>query len=390
VAENENGQEKTEEATPKRLEKSKEDGSVARSKELTTTFVLFGGVIGLASLGSDIGTTLLTLMRFNFTLTREVILDERMMISHLGDTAFTAFEALIPLFSILVAAAMLGPIALGGWLFSIKALAPKMNKMDPAKGLKRMFSANSLMELVKAMAKFGFVASVAVLMLYNFQHSLVALAQSPLKTAISDMFTIIGWSVLAVCSPMIVISMIDIPFQIFEHKKKLKMTLQEVKEEFRDSEGKPEVKSKVRQLQFEMAQRRMMEAVPEADVVITNPEHFSVALKYDVNGSGAPIVIAKGIDFMAIKIREIAKAHDVMILQSPPLARAIYFTTEPDQEIPNALYLAVAQVLAYVFQLRAHKEGTTKKPKPLGAIEVPLTSQYDTSGKPVTNSKPQS
>lgn len=385
MAENENGQEKTEEATPKRLDKSKEDGQVARSKELTTTFVLFGGVLGLSSFGPEIGSTLLSLMRYNFTLSREVIIDENMMVSHLGDTAFTAFASLIPLFSILAAAALLGPVALGGWLFSLKSLAPKMNKMNPAKGLKRMFSANSLMELVKAMAKFGFVASIAVVMLYKFQYSLVALAQSPLENAISDMSTIIGWSVLAVCAPMIIISMIDVPFQIFEHKKKLMMTLQEVKEEHRDSEGKPEVKGKIRQLQYDMAQRRMMESVPEADVVITNPEHFSVALKYDVNGSGAPKVVAKGIDFMAIKIREIAKAHDVLILASPTLARAIYFTTETDEEIPNALYLAVAQVLAYVFQLRAHKEGSGRKPKPLAPVDVPVSSRYDVSGNPDSN-----
>lgn len=380
MAENENGQEKTEEATQKRLEKSKEDGQVARSKELTTTFVLLGGVSGLISLGPGIGSSLKSLMQFNFTMPREAAFDESFMAAHLGNTALAALESLAPLFCILAAAAFIGPVSLGGWLFSLKAMSPKMSKMNPAKGLKRMFSVNSIMELVKALAKFGLVATVAVLMLYNYKFNLIALAQSPLEKAVADMTSIIGWSVLAVSSPMILISLIDVPFQIFDHKKKLKMTLQEVKEEHKDSEGKPEVKSKVRQLQYDMAQRRMMEAVPEADVVITNPDHFSVALKYDVNGSGAPVVVAKGVDFMAIKIREIANANEILILEVPPLARAIYFTTEPDEEIPAALYLAVAQVLAYVYQLKAHRKEGARKPKPIGKITVPQGSQYDVEG----------
>jgi len=383
LAENENGQEKTEEATPKRQEKSKEDGQVARSKELTTTFVLLGGVSGLVTLGPEIGSALKTLMQFNFSMPPEAAFDEHLMLSHLGGTFAQAFEALIPLFCILLAAAIIGPVSLGGWLFSLKSMAPKMSKMNPGKGLKKMFSASALMELVKAMGKFGLVAGAAIAMLYTYQFNLVALAQSPLEVAVSDMTTIIGWSLLAVSSPMILISMIDVPFQIFDHKKKLMMTLQEVKEEHKDTEGKPEVKSKIRQLQFDMAQQRMMQSVPEADVVITNPEHFSVALKYDTGGSGAPVVVAKGVDFMAIKIREIASAHDITILEIPPLARAIYFTTEPEQEIPAGLYLAVAQVLAYVFQLNAHRRGKGARPKPLADIDVPLSAQYDVAGRPL-------
>lgn len=385
MAENENGQEKTEEATPKRLEKSKEDGQVARSKELTTTFVLLGGVMGLVTLGPELGSALKSLMQFNFTMPREAAFDDQYMLAYLGRTFYSAFDALIPLFSILLAAALLGPVSLGGWIFSMKSMAPKMSKMNPGKGLKKMFSLSAIMELVKAMGKFGLVAGAAVTMLYIYQYNLMALAQSPLEVAVSDMTSIIGWSLLAVSSPMIVISMIDVPFQIFDHKKKLKMTLQEVKDEQKDTEGKPEVKNRIRQLQFDMAQQRMMQAVPEADVVITNPEHFSVALKYDINGSGAPVVVAKGVDFMAIKIREIAKAHNITLLEVPPLARAIYFTTEPQQEIPAGLYLAVAQVLAYVFQLNAHSSGKGRRPKPLADIELPLDTQYDVQGRPLSS-----
>ncbi len=226
------------------------------------------------------------------------------------------------------------------------------------------------------------VASAAFMMMVFFQADLLGLSKSSLEPAIDHMLTIIAWSVLVVSASMIFVVAIDVPYQIFDHGKKMKMTLQEVKDEMKDTEGKPEVKGRVRQMQRQLAQRRMMSAVPEADVVITNPEHFSVALKYDVEAGGAPIVVAKGVDFMAIKIREIANAHDVMILPSPPLARAIYFTTEIDEEIPGNLYLAVAQVLAYIFQLRTHNKGEGRRPKPLAEIELPRDALYDSDGVP--------
>ncbi len=383
MADNDNGQEKTEEATPRRLEKAREEGQVPRSKELTTTLVLLAGVGGLISLGGGIGDAILGLMRFNFSMSREVAFDSNLMLLHFGDTVMAALQALLPLFGVIVVACLVGPTALGGFLFSGKAIAPKLSRMDPLKGLQRMFSLNSLIELVKSIAKVVLVASVAISMLVIFFSDLSSLAQSRLEPALAHMLTIIGWSILAVSASMILIALIDVPYQMFDHSKKMKMTRQEVKDEMKDTEGKPEVKGKIRQLQREMAQRRMMEAVPEADVVITNPDHFSVALKYDVDGGGAPIVVAKGVDFMAIKIREVAKFHDVMMLPAPPLARAIYFTTEIGEEIPGTLYLAVAQVLAYVFQLRSYKEGKGRKPKPITELEVPREAQYDSEGNPV-------
>ncbi|ARN75423.1 flagellar biosynthesis protein FlhB [Oceanicoccus sagamiensis] len=382
MAENENGQEKTEEATPKRLEKARGEGQVARSKELTTTLVLLAGVGGLITLGGDLGHALMNFMRFNFTVSREAVFDTQLMMLHLSDTTYAAIEALLPFFGVVVVAALVGPTALGGFLFSGKALAPKLSRMNPIKGIQRMFSMNSLVELIKSIGKVVLVGSAAIAMLMLFYSEILGLSTENLKPALEHMLTIIAWSILAVSASMIFIAAIDVPYQIFDHSKKMKMTLQEVKDEMKDTEGKPEVKGKIRQLQREMAQRRMMEAVPEADVVITNPEHFSIALKYDVDGGGAPMVLAKGVDFMAIKIREIAKAHDIMILEAPPLARAIYFTTELDEEIPSALYLAVAQVLAYVFQLKAHKDGKGRRPKPLAEIVVPREAQYDVEGNP--------
>lgn len=382
MAENDNGQEKTEEATPKRLDKAREEGQVARSKELATTLVLLAGVGGLIMLGSGISEAMLRLMRFNFTMPREAAFNESLMLSYLGNTAFAAAETLLPFFAVVVVAALVGPVALGGFLISAKAIAPKLSRMSPIKGFQRMFSLTSLIELLKSIAKVLVVGSMAAVMLTYFSSDMLGLAKAPLLPAISQMLGIVGWSVMAITASMILVVAIDVPFQIFDHAKKMKMTLQEVKDEMKDTEGKPEVKGRIRQLQREMAQRRMMEAVPDADVIITNPEHFSIALKYDTEGGGAPIVVAKGVDFLAMKIREVANFHDVLIIQSPPLARAIYFTTELEEEIPGNLYLAVAQVLAYVFQLKSHQDGAGKKPKPLAEVEVPREARYDTEGKP--------
>ncbi|MFA7552886.1 MAG: flagellar biosynthesis protein FlhB [Spongiibacteraceae bacterium] len=389
MAENENGQEKTEEATQKRLEKAREEGEVARSKELTTTLLLLAAVWGLIVLGADLGQALIGLMRFNFTLTREAAFNDNVMLMYLSDTAFAAIKSLLPFFAVVIVAALIGPIALGGFLFSSKALVPKFSRMDPLKGIQRMFSLTSLVELIKSIAKVIVVGATAIIMLMLFEADILALARIPLEPAIAQLLHLVSWSVLAVTASMLFIVAIDVPYQLFDHSKKMKMTLQEVKDEMKDSEGKPEVKGRIRQLQREMAQRRMMEAVPDADVIITNPEHFSVALKYDVDGGGAPLLVAKGVDFMAIKIREVAKHHQVIILQSPPLARAIYFTTEIEEEIPSTLYLAVAQVLAYVFQLRAHTDGKGKKPKPLGDIDVPRDVLYDADGTPIPEENSQ-
>lgn len=383
MAENENGQEKTEEATPRRMEKAREEGQIARSRELNTTFVLLGGVGALILLGGDISHAMRGMMAANFSLTRDAIFDAHFMQLQLLHSALASIQALLPFFSLMLAAALIGPVALGGFLFSAKALAPKFSRLDPVKGLARMFSMTALVELIKGIGKFLLVAGIAIFILTFFSQNLLSLGHAALEPAIFAALKIVGWSVLAISASMIVISAIDVPYQLFDHAKKMKMTLQELKDEMKDSEGKPEVKGRIRQLQREMANRRMMEAVPQADVVITNPEHFSVALKYDPNSGGAPVVLAKGVDHMAIKIREIANAHQVMIIPSPILARAVYFTTELDKEIPGDLYLAVAQVLAYVFQLKAHREGSGRKPRPLAEIQVPVNVQYGSDGKPI-------
>ena len=381
--ESESGQEKTEEATPRRLEKAREDGQAPRSRELTTTIILLLGTGGLLLFGGQIANGMTAIMRYNLEFTAAQLLDEQFLIAHFASSVSAAGDAILPLLILLTLAAFFGPIALGGWLMSGKAMAPKLSRLDPIAGLGRMFSANALVELLKAIGKFFVLSIVAILILLSLQQQIFSLGSGDVVQSVADAINIIAWAMISVSAGMIIIAAVDVPWQLYDHNKKLKMTMQEIKDEMKDTEGKPEVKGRIRQLQRQMAYRRMMEAVPQADVVITNPEHFSVALKYDVNGSTAPVVLAKGQDNVALKIREIAKKHNVIVLEAPPLARAIYFTTEIDKEIPQRLYLAVAQVLAYVFQLKAWKPGRGKKPVAPNKVDVPGDMRYDADGKVV-------
>lgn len=378
MAEQDSSQEKTEQPTPKRLEKAREDGQVPRSRELTTSAILLGGTIGLFIFAPYMSQRLMDMIRFNFVLDREVIFDPAYMISHLAHSFGDALWSLVPLFTILVVVSILGPIALGGWLWSTKALAPKANRMNPMEGLKRMFGVKGLVELAKALAKVLLILSLALVLLKLMQQDMLDLANQAVIPAIVEAMLLSGWAAIALSAVTIFIVLVDIPFQIWDNSRKLKMSRQDIKDEMKDSEGKPEVKGRIRQLQREMANNRQLAAVPEADVVITNPTHFSVAIKYDPDNMATPIVIAKGVDFFALKIREVANANEIQILESPVLARAIYHTTEVDQEIPAGLYMAVAQVLAYVFQLRNYRKGRGERPDFPKNINIPEDMQFDT------------
>ncbi|MCO2487011.1 flagellar biosynthesis protein FlhB, partial [Pseudomonas aeruginosa] len=327
--------------------------------------------------GADLAGALLRLMRSNFELSRETAMNTESMLQLLGASAYLAAQGLWPILLMLLVAAIVGPIALGGWLFSMDALQPKFSRLNPLSGLKRMFSAKSLLELSKALIKFLVVLAVALLVLSADRDALLALAHQPLEQAILHSVWVVGWSAFWMACSLLLIAAVDVPYQIWDNRQKLLMTKQEVRDEYKDSEGKPEVKSKIRQMQREMAQRRMMAAVPEADVVITNPTHFAVALKYDPAGGGAPLLLAKGNDFLALKIREVAQEHKVMVMESPALARAVYYSTELDQEIPAGLYLAVAQVLAYVYQLKQYQAGKGKRPSPLKDLPIPPDLRRD-------------
>lgn len=377
MAESDSGQEKTEEPTAKRQQDAREKGDIARSKELTTTVLLLAAAGGLLVFGARIARDMKEVMQYNFTLSREDVFDTALMLRHLGDSAMEMLWSLAVFFLLVFFAAIVGPIALGGWNFSGKALAPKFSRIDPLAGLKRMFSMKALVELAKALAKFLVVGSLCVVILLAQQDALLGLGFEAIIPAMEHGLQLLGWAFLLMCATMILISAVDVPFQLYDHSKKLKMTLQEVKDEMKNTEGKPEVKGRIRQLQREMSQRRMMGEVPEADVVITNPTHFSVALKYAQDGDGAPVLVAKGVDQMALKIREVANAYEVPIVEAPALARAIYHSTELDDQIPEGLYIAVAQVLAYVYQLKRYTQRRGSRPGALGEIAVPEEFRRD-------------
>lgn len=359
---NDSSQEKTEEPTARRIEKSREEGQVPRSKELNTAAILMMGTGGLLLSGEQLGKAMTDIMRSAFSLPREALFDEKQMGLYLANSAIIAVEALAPLMIFLFIASIAGSIALGGWLLSAKAVAPKFSRMNPIKGLGRMFSLKSLVELGKAIAKVSVVLFFAIIILKTQTEELLGLSRESTVLAMAHSAQILGWSFFFLSCTMILIVIVDVPFQIYEHQKNLKMTKQEVRDEYKDTEGKPEVKGKIRQLQREMSQRRMLQDVPQADVVITNPTHFSVALRYKPDSDDAPILLAKGGDQIALKIREIANANDVEIVEAPALARAVYYNSEIGQEIPSGLYMAVAQILAYVFQLRQFRRRASKRP----------------------------
>ncbi|WP_409275367.1 flagellar biosynthesis protein FlhB [Pseudomonas sp. KCJK9111] len=379
MAESESGQDKTEEPTEKRKRDAREKGEIARSKELNTVSVTLAGAGGVLAFGGYLAETLLEMMRMNFSLTREIIVDERSMGAFLLTSGKMAIWAVQPILILLFVISFVAPIVLGGFVFSGSLLQPKFSRMNPLSGIKRMFSMHALTELLKALAKFFVILVVAVVVLASDRQALLSIANEPLEQAIIHSLQVVGWSALWMSAGLLLIAAADAPFQLWQTHKKMKMTKQEVRDEYKDSEGKPEVKQRIRQLQREVSQRRMMAAVPQADVIITNPTHYAVALQYDPeNGNSAPLLLAKGSDFMALKIREIGAEHNIQILESAALARAIYYSTEVEHEIPAGLYLAVAQVLAYVFQIRQYHVGKGKRPDPLKTdLPIPSDLQRD-------------
>lgn len=357
-------QDRTEQATPKRREDARKKGDVPRSRELIMTCVMITGASSLLMLAAPMGGDIMQGMTDGLAIERRQIFDAGYLPQAFAVMAVDAFLALVPLGIAMFLAVFAGAASIGGLSFSMSALAFKGERLSPMKGLKRIFSANSVNELVKAIAKFSLVAVAAVSWLWYRADDLLQLGRQPVRTAIVDALEICGVTLLLVSTTLIIITLFDVPFQLWNHSKKLKMTRQEVRDEHKDTEGRPEVKSRIRSLQQQIANRRMMEDVPDADVIITNPTRYAVALKYDDNAMRAPKVIAKGKDIVAANIRERAAEHNIPSFEAPPLARALYGSTKLGQEIPAGLYTVVAQVLAYIFQVRdlAKHAGHIQKP----------------------------
>jgi flagellar biosynthesis protein FlhB len=365
MAQGDDAQEKTEAATPKRLEESRRKGQIPRSRDLSTAAVTMSAAAALYMMGGQLSGKLHAFMQRSLTLTREQALDHTQMIPALTGAALDGLKICAPVLAVICLAAVLAPLALGGWNFSSEALLPKFSRLSPLEGFKRMFSMRAVVELVKTLAKFGVVGLVAVLVLWKDTPALLSLGQQPLDQAIAHTIQLSGKALLAITAGLIIIAGIDVPYQLWTHAEELKMSRQEVREEHKESEGSPEVKGRIRQVQQQMARQRMMQDVPKADVIVTNPTHFAVALRYDEKRMRAPIVVAKGADLIAARIREIATEHSVPIFEAPPLARVLYKNVDIGGEIPATVYQAVAQVLTYIFQLRvAKRSGFQPPPRP--------------------------
>ena len=367
---------KTEDATQKKISEARKEGNVPRSKDLSSAALLIVAALSIYMVGTLMVADLTGLFAFNFQLAREDLFDKALMIHHLYESIMATIDSMTVLMAIISVAGIGGSVALGGLNFSWKAVAPKLSKMDPIKGIKRMFSVQSLVELFKSILKVMLVALVATLVLMNFLPSLTDLTYEATGTALQHTVEILIWAFIFVSSSLVIIAAIDVPFQAWQHKDKLKMTKQEVKDEHKQAEGDPQVKGRMRQMQRQAATTRMMADVPEADVIITNPTHFSVALKYDQQTGKAPVLLAKGPDFIALKIREVGNYYDIPVIQSPALARAVYKYTEIGDEVPEGLFKVIAQLLAYVYQLRMARTGA-KPPEAMPNLDVPDEFEWD-------------
>ena len=353
MAGHDDAQERTEQATAKRQDEARERGQIARSRELTTVFVLFGGAAALHVSGARLLDGLAAIMRASLALTHADIFAGTPIPQRLLAVLVDGLLAVAPILALGFIVALVAPLALGGWNFTLSAAAPKFERLDPLRGLARLLGTHGLLEMVKALAKFAVILTFAVLALRAKQPALLALAHGSLAGGLAASAALLFDIFLLVSAATVMIAAVDVPLQLWQHGKQLRMSRQELRDETRESEGSPELKGRVRSLQQETARRRMMQDVPKADVIITNPEHYAVALRFDPKTMRAPLLVAKGVEDIARNIRELAAAHAITVLSAPPLARAIYHTTKINREIPAGLYVAVARVLAYVFQLRA-------------------------------------
>ncbi|GJM11629.1 MAG: flagellar biosynthesis protein FlhB [Pseudohongiella sp.] len=378
MAEN-SAQEKTEEATPKRKLDSRKKGQAPRSKELQTFTSLLAAGFAMLFFGKGIVNGLTTTLVGSLSFEREYAFSDTILSMQMSSAAQGFVTLLFPLFVTLFVASLMSSMALGGWIFSFSQVQPKFERLNPLKGLAKIFSIKSLIELPKSIGKFVLVAGVAIFVLNLALEDIYALSLQPIMSALSSAGALMIWCFFGFSSVLIVVVAIDVPVQLWEYRKQLKMTKQETKDESKETDGRPEVKSAIREKQQEFARQRMMAEVPTANVIITNPTHFAVALRYEQNGSFAPKVVAKGQDLVAARIREVGEEHGVVVFSAPPLARALYASTDLNQEIPANLFVAVAQVLAYVFHLQNAMSSNGKRP--VAPDNIPIPAEYESAVK---------
>jgi flagellar biosynthetic protein FlhB len=372
--------ERTEPASTRRREQAREEGQVARSRELSTLALLLAGGSGLWFMGAGLAERLSGLMRHSMQLDRTLAFDADLMLLRLKESSLDALLAFSPLLLLLVLAGIVSALLLNGWLFSFKPLLPDWGRIDPLKGMERILSWHGVIEMLKAIAKTVLVGGVAAWVIWHNSGAVLSLASEPLGAGMAHLVRLLGSSFLIMAGSMALVVAIDVPLQIWEQERKLRMTREEVRQENKETEGDPKVKAHIRGQQREMARRRMMAEIPKADVVVTNPTHYAVALRYEDGAMRAPKVVAKGAHLLAARIRELAEEHRVPILEAPPLARALYRHAELGDEIPATLYTAVAEVLAYVYQLRRHRDEGGPVPQQPELLSLPAGLDPEATG----------
>ena len=367
MAESEMGGERTEEPSLRRLQEARERGQIPRSRELTNFASMIGGSAALAAVGGTVASHLAQMMRRSLMIDGQALRTTDSMSASLGAACMSAVTAILPVFGALVAMVLLASVALGGWNFSTRALTPDFSRLSPLSGLKRLFGLRGISELAKALLKFLVVGAVCAGIVSWIFGDVLALGRMAPRAAVSRGAGLLSWAFVWLCASLALVAVVDVPMQIFQFKRALRMTRQELRDESKELDGRPETKQRIRQMQQTLARRRMMHKVPTADVVLVNPTHFAVALKYDPKKMRAPVVLAKGVDLVAQNIRRIAEEHRVPVFEAPQLTRALYRSTDLNKEIPNGLYVAVAQVLSYIFRVRTLNPTTAArvvKPNP--------------------------
>nr|WP_233631429.1 MULTISPECIES: flagellar biosynthesis protein FlhB [unclassified Kosakonia] len=380
----EDNDDKTESPTAQRLQKAREEGQIPRSKELTSVLIMLVGVCILWFGGASFGHRLTMVLSSGLRFDHKIISDQNLILGQIIIMLKTALIGMLPLLVGVVIIALVAPVMLGGLVFSTKTLAFKFSKLNPISGIGRLFSAQVGAELVKALMKALLMGGVAGLFLWHHWPDMMRLmSESPL-TAMASAMNLAGLCALLVSLSIIPMVGFDVFWQIYSHLKKLRMSRQDIRDEFKQSEGDPHVKGRIRQMQRSAARRRMMADVPKADVIVTNPTHYSVALQYDENKMSAPKVVAKGAGAVALRIRELGTENRVPILEAPPLARALYRHAEIGQQIPGQLYAAVAEVLAWVWQLKRWRLSGGQRPVKPENLPVPealdFLKEKDTDG----------
>jgi flagellar biosynthetic protein FlhB len=380
----ETGQEKTEQATPKRLEEARKKGQVPRSPELSMAAVCISAAVAIYTLGRMASGQFQDFMRECFSFSPTVAMEPSAMWPQLMNAGARSLWITLPILGVTFLAALAAPLAIGGWNFSGQAMMPQFSRLNPASGIGRMFSSRGLIELLKGLAKVFVVGLIGFVLIKGLTSQLMGLSTEPVTQAIGHSASMASYSLLILCMGLAIIAAVDVPYQLWHYAKELKMTQQEVREEYKESEGSPETRGRIREAQRALSQGRMMQEVPTADVVVTNPTHYAVALRYDEKKNRAPMVVAKGTELIALRIREIATEHGVPVLEAPPLARALHKSVPLNREVPAALYITVAQVLTYVYQLKAARDrGVAPPPAPNFDLQPPPAPVItDVSGAP--------